>query len=67
MIIEACQSEIDSENTIECTKEQFDLIQKQYDTIVKDWKIISQTEWQNAKKLEDIVDQTQIQENSVVS
>jgi hypothetical protein len=51
-VLESCPEMITDWVEIDCTEEQFELLQKQYDTIVQDWEIISQVKWENAINLE---------------
>lgn len=63
LIIRSCQSKITDWKQITVTDDEFDLIQKQYDTIVTDWKIVSQTKGENATNLEiSKAEEEQIQE-----
>lgn len=52
-LTEAGTTKIEDAVIIEATDEQFNLIQKQYDTIIKDWVIIEQIKGENAINLEN--------------
>jgi hypothetical protein len=52
-LFESSISEIEDAAIIEITDEQFYLIQKQYDTIIKDGKIIEQIKGENAINIEN--------------
>lgn len=51
-IIESCPTNLEDSSTITVTKEQFELLQLQYDTIVENWSIVSQVKWEDATNLE---------------
>ncbi len=51
-ITESCPTKMEWTTEITCTTEQFELIKKQYDTIVVNWKITTQTKWEAATNLE---------------
>lgn len=56
LITESSSAQYDKKEkatVIEVTETQFEKIANQYDTKVVDWKITSQTKWENAQKLED--------------
>lgn len=52
-LFESSITKIEDAAIIEVTDEQFNLIQKQYDTIIKDGKIIEQIKGENAINLEN--------------
>lgn len=53
LVLESCPNPIYNWVQTAVTEEQFELIKKQYDTIIKDWVIVSQEKWQNAIDLEN--------------
>lgn len=55
LLVEACPNPIQDWEEITITKEQYELIQKQYDIVIENWKIISQEKWQNATDLENVI------------
>ncbi len=64
-LTEAGQTQIEDAEIIEATSEQFDLIQKQYDTIIKDGVITEQIKGENAINLENsLIDNQTINENN---
>lgn len=55
MITESSSVQYDKKEkatVIEVTEAEFEKIANQYDTKVLDWKVISQTKWDNAEKIE---------------
>lgn len=64
-LTEAGQTQIEDAEIIEATDEQFNLIQKQYDTIIKDGVIIEQIKGENAINLENsLIDNQTTNENN---
>jgi len=52
LIVESCLDELIWATEITCTIEQFDFINKQYDTTIVNGKITTQIKWENAINLE---------------
>jgi len=59
-ITESCLAKMEDSDAISITEAEYELLVLQYDTFVKNWKIISQTKWTDAENLQIFI--TEIKE-----
>jgi len=64
-ITESCLAKMEDSDAISITEAEYELLVLQYDTFVKNWKIISQTKWADAENLQIFI--TEIKEEEAAA